>query len=61
MAAEVLAEIDHWFEYDYVLVNEDYDRTYSDLLHIYHAERLRKGRNPWLGPFVKNLLAEPLG
>lgn len=53
-------EIDHWFEYDYVLVNEDYDKTYSDLLHIYHAERLRKGRNPWLGPFVKGLLAEPL-
>ncbi|HEX5775717.1 MAG TPA: guanylate kinase [Caulobacteraceae bacterium] len=53
-------EIDHWFEYDYVLVNEDYDQTYSDLLHIYHAERLRKGRNPWLGPFVKDLLAQPL-
>ena len=54
-------EIDHWFEYDYVLVNEDYDQTYSDLLHIYHAERLRKARNPWLGPFVKDLLAQPLG
>lgn len=52
-------EIEHWFEYDYVLVNEDYDQTYSDLLHIYHAERLRKDRNPWLGPFVKSLLSPP--
>ncbi|MGE5565437.1 MAG: guanylate kinase [Parcubacteria group bacterium] len=52
-------EIEHWFEYDYVLVNEDYDQTYSDLLHIYHAERLRKDRNPWLGPFVKTLLSRP--
>jgi guanylate kinase len=52
-------EIEHWFEYDYVLINEDYDQTYSDLLHIYHAERLRKDRNPWLGPFVKGLLSPP--
>lgn len=51
-------EIEHWFEYDYVLVNEDYDRTYAELLHIYHAERLRKDRNHWIGPFVKGLLAE---
>jgi len=51
-------EIGHWAEYDYVLVNEDYDRTYSDLVHIYHAERLRRDRNPWIGPFVKGLLAE---
>lgn len=51
-------EIEHWFEYDYVLVNEDYDQTYADLLHIYHAERLRKDRNHWIGPFVKNLLGE---
>ena len=53
-------EIGHWDAYEYVLVNEDYDKTYSDLLHIYHAERLRKARNQWLGPFVKNLLSEPL-
>ncbi|HEX6860195.1 MAG TPA: guanylate kinase [Caulobacteraceae bacterium] len=53
-------EIEHWFEYDYVLVNEDYDQTYSDLLHIYHAERLKKDRNPWIRPFVTRLLAEPL-
>jgi guanylate kinase len=53
-------EIGHWAEYDYVLVNEDYDRTYSDLVHIYHGERLRRDRNPWIGPFVKGLLAEPL-
>ncbi len=53
-------EIGHWQEYDYVLVNEDYDRTYSDLVHIYHGERLRRARNPWVGAVVKDLLAEPL-
>jgi guanylate kinase len=51
-------EIAMWGEYDYVIVNEDYDLAYADLAHIYHAERLRRARNPWLGPFVQGLLDE---
>jgi guanylate kinase len=53
-------EIEHWREYDHVLVNEDFDRTYADLAHIYHAARLERKRNPWLDPLVEALLAEPL-
>lgn len=51
-------EIRMWGEYDYVLVNEDYDTAYSQLGHIYHAERLRRVRNPWLRGFVGDLLEE---
>lgn len=53
-------EIVMWKDYDYVIVNEDYDQAYSDLAHIYHAERLKRSRNPWLGPFVEGLLGEEL-
>jgi guanylate kinase len=53
-------EISHWAEYDYVVVNEDFDLAYADVAHIYHAERLRRARNPWLTPFVEALLAERL-
>lgn len=53
-------EIEHWKEYDYVIVNGDFDAAYAELAHIYHAERLKRGRNPWLGPFVDELLGEPL-
>lgn len=53
-------EIERWREYDYVIVNQDFDAAYAELAHIYHAERLRRGRNPWLGPFVDELLGEPL-
>lgn len=53
-------EIGRWGEYDYVLLNEDYDLAYADLAHIYHAERLRRTRNPWLTPFVRGLLSERL-
>jgi guanylate kinase len=53
-------EIGRWAEYDYVIVNEDYDLAYADLAHIYHAERLRRARNPWMTPMVRGLLDEKL-
>ncbi|HKT54655.1 MAG TPA: guanylate kinase, partial [Caulobacteraceae bacterium] len=53
-------EIGHWGEYDYVVVNEDFDLAFADVAHIYHAERLKRARNPWLTGFVEGLLAEGL-
>jgi guanylate kinase len=49
-------EFTKWGEYDYVIVNDDFDHAYADLAHIYHAERLRRGRNPWLEGFVSDLM-----
>ena len=49
-------EIAKWQDYDYVLVNDDFDQAYADLAHVYHAERLKRARNPWLGGFVNGLL-----
>jgi guanylate kinase len=51
-------EIAQWRAYDYVIVNQDYDHAYADLAHIYHAERLKRDRQTWAGPFVEALLAE---
>ena len=51
-------EIAHWTEFDYVLVNDDFDRAYADLSHIYRAERLKRARQPWLGGFVGRLDSE---
>lgn len=51
-------EILHWAEYDYVIVNKNFDRAYADLGHIYRGERMKPGRNPWLPGFVDDLLAE---
>lgn len=53
-------EIAKWGEYDYVILNDDFDHAYADLAHIYHAERLKRTRNPWLKPFVETLLEEKL-
>jgi guanylate kinase len=53
-------EFAKWTEYDYVILNEDFDRAYAELAHIYHAERLRRDRNPWLAPFVAELIEQPI-
>lgn len=51
-------EVSGWNTFDYVLLNDDFDRAYADLAHIFHAERLKRTRNPWVGDFVGGLLAE---
>lgn len=51
-------EISHWAEYDYVIVNDDLDRSTEALTTILAAERLRRDRQPGLGPFVRRLMEE---
>ncbi|MCW3781083.1 guanylate kinase [Defluviimonas salinarum] len=52
------AEISHWAEYDYVLINEDIDRAESELKTILTAERMRRDRQPDLAEFVRGLNRE---
>lgn len=52
------AEISHWAEYDYVLINDDIDRAEADLRTILLAERMRRERQPWLSDFVRGLNRE---
>lgn len=53
-----LAEISHWAEYDYVLVNDDLDRCFAQLVNIVTAERLRRDRQTGLSDFVRRLEGE---
>lgn len=52
------AEISHWSEYDYVLVNDDIERADAELKTILTAERLRADRQTSLSDFVRALNAE---
>ena len=54
------SEISHWTEYDYVILNDDFDRSYAELVHIYHAEISRRSRGLWISPFVDELMAEKI-
>ena len=52
-------EIRRWVQYDYVLVNDDLQRTYEELIQILRAERLKRSRRqPGVEAFVAKLLAE---
>lgn len=54
-------EISHWAEYDYVIVNDDLERSAAALITILSAERLRRDRQVGLGPFVRSLMEEETG
>ena len=51
-------EISHWAEYDYVLINDDLDLTFQNLLTVLQAERMRRDRQPGLSDFVRRLNQE---
>jgi guanylate kinase len=49
------AEISHWQEYDYVLINQDLDQTLEKIDTILKAERLKRVRQEGLAEFVESL------
>jgi guanylate kinase len=56
--AAAAAEITHWQEYDYVIVNADVDESFRALVCILSAERLKRERLAGLDQFVAGLLRE---
>lgn len=53
--AKVVDEMSHWAEYDYVIVNEDFEQSVADIQAILVAERLKRQRQIGLSTFVNNL------
>lgn len=51
-------EISHWDGYQYVLVNDDLERTEKQLRTIVAAARLRSAQQPWLIDQVRQLQSE---
>ena len=54
------AEISHWAEYDYVLINEDMDECLGEVRSILAAERLKRWRQAGLVGFVRDLVSGSL-
>ena len=55
--AAAASEIEHWSEYDYVLVNSDLDASLAALQSILNAERLKRERQTGMAAFVAGVLA----
>jgi guanylate kinase len=54
--ARAAAEISHWAEYDYVLINNDADKCVELAHNILKAERLKATRRVFLHDFVRELI-----
>ena len=55
--AAASAEISHWPEYDYVIVNADLESSVNGLTSILVAERLKRARLLGLSDFVREMQA----
>ncbi len=49
------AEMSHWNEYDYVIVNVDFEESVRNVRSIIQAERLKRGRQVGLASFVNGM------
>jgi guanylate kinase len=56
--AEATREISHWPEYDYVVVNDDFEIAQEQVMSILTAERLRRRRQHGLTEFVRSLTSK---
>ncbi len=51
-------EMEHWAEYDYVLVNEDLDETCETVTRILQSARVARTRQTNLSSFIKGLQSQ---
>jgi len=56
--AKASAEMSHWAEYDYVVINHDLDRAFGEVCAVLAAERLKRERQTGLSGFVRAMQAE---
>ena len=53
-----IGEIMHWKEYDYVIVNNNFEQTIHEVKSIITSEKLRRVRNSQLEEFIETLTNE---
>ena len=53
-----IGEIMHWKEYDYVIVNNNFEQTLHEVKSIITSEKLRRVRNNQLEEFIETLTYE---
>jgi guanylate kinase len=56
--AKAAAEMSHWDEYDYIIINRHKDQALTELRGILAAERLKRERQIGLSDFVRRLQAK---
>jgi guanylate kinase len=53
--AKAADEMSHWHEYDYIVINDDVERSVNQVQSILTAERVKRDRQLDLAPFVASM------
>ncbi len=59
--ARVASDVTHWAEYEYVVINEEFEASVAAVRSILAAERLKRRRQPYLSEFVQQFRVGPGG
>ncbi len=59
--ARVASDVTHWAEYEYVVINEEFEASVAAVRAILAAERLKRRRQPYLSEFVQQFRVGPGG
>ena len=49
------SEISHWIEYDYIVINDDIDKSSKEIITILNAERKKRIRQKFIFDFIEKL------
>ncbi len=52
---EARSEISHWYEYDYVMINDNFEKVKNNVLKIIEIEKLKRNNNSALPDFIVRL------
>ena len=55
---EARSEISHWSEYDYILVNDNFEKVKKNILKIIEIEKIKRNRQNILPDFISKLYTE---
>ena len=55
---EARSEISHWSEYDYILVNDNFEKVKNNILKIIEIEKIKRNRQNLLPDFISKLNTE---
>ena len=55
---EARSEISHWSEYDYILINDNFEKVKKNILKIIEIEKIKRNRQNLLPDFISKLNTE---
>ena len=52
---EARSEISHWSEYEYIMINDNFDKVKKNIVKIIEIEKIRRNKQILLPDFISKL------